>query len=333
MGPRNKKVPCPHCNKEFRDDKIARHINFAHTRHRHKERAVYNLSDDMKRKAEEIQKDVEAFRKSPDFDKGKIGRFGPYEFLHGNLTHRDVRRAIVRAHYNWITIAWAESIDGLPSSDEGVYDWYMNNVNLFTNPGTRWLHLLTNDANLHGKLSAAPQTKYKVLPGSCACICNEIGSTPLAQKEVEALVKTKQFHYHLAIECALEDKTSVLAWAQSYLDHNVTDPWAKGANKGFAVTVLDRIRLHHYIHRREASVGLPLHFFIQPEPRWRYQPYRGFWRRVENNLPAEAREINSRLIAEAQEECKACRKAASGYCWQHIDYLNNAEPPRPMELD
>lgn len=324
---RNPYLQCEHCDKRIRQDKMKRHVNFQHLRHVNKERKIFNLSEKMIEKMKEVAQDVEKFRKTTDFDKNKIGRFGNFEFLYGNLQHKDVRKAIIRAHYNWMTVNWAQEVDNLNSSDEGCYEWYVDNGWMFSEPKTRWAHVLTNDPNLYKTLSEQEQPNYKIIPGQCACLCNEIAATPLRKSEVDKLVLEKAYHYHFAVECKVLDKPRVLGWCQSFLSHNVTDAWCKGANKGFGITVLDRMRIHHYLHRREASIGLPLHFFIHPLPRWRWQPYTGFWKRVEEKLPLMIRNINSALIAEAQLECTLCRKAASGYCFNHVDYLHDQPMP------
>jgi hypothetical protein len=264
--------------------------------------------------------DVEEFKKKKEYDPTKVGRFGDFIFIIGNLTHTSIRRRVVRKHYSWMTCAWAEAIDGITTSDDGWKEWFIKNVDLFAVPETRWVHFLTSDAHLHARLSR-DHPRYRVIDGHCACICNEVARTALTKEEVEALIKREKWHYHFLVECPTDKVNSCVRWVQSYLGKDHEDPFCKPTKNGAYITVLDKMRGFHYVHRREASTGLPLHFYLKYDPKFRWAPdsWKTLWQRIQMKRPDVA-QINHEYLRQAQSECKNCLKAAIGYCNQHITY-------------
>lgn len=320
MPQRMRRVPCPNptCKWEGRTDKLKRHVEYNHTRHSTKERKVYFADDEkLMGKIRQCKAYVEEYKKQPEFDKKKIGHFGDFVYLFGNLTHINVRKMVVRKHYNWMNIQWAETVDGITTSDEMWKEWFVQNIDRFADENVRWGHFLTSDSGLYTRLPRGDKV-YKVIEGHCACICNEVAKTPLCREEVDSLIQRKAWHYHFLVQCETKRFPNMVSWVQSYLSNSVEDPFCKPAKNGGLITVLDKMRGYHYVHRREASIGLPLHFYIEGTPKFRFAP--SGWGDVISRLKMQRPDvmrINNEYARQAHAECKRCRKAASGACHMH----------------
>ena len=328
----HKRVKCdaPNCDWEGRSDKFKRHKEWNHLRHATKERKVY-VPGPLEKRIKACKEKVEAFKNGLEYDPNKVGTFGDFEYLFGNLTHANTRKMLVRAHYNWMTCEWAERIDGLTSSDEGWKNWMIQNIDRFSNEQTRWIHFLTSDKDLYKNLFRG-HAEFKPVPAFCACLCNEVSKQPLSKAEVEMLIQQEQWHFHFIVEAPARRVPHCIEWVKSFLSNNVRDPFCKPAKNGHATTVLDKMRVFHYVHRRESSIGLPMHFHIEGPPRWRFAPdnWRSLMDRVRKERP-DAFAIHLRLLALAQSECNNCRKAARGFCKMHIRHDLTTGAPLPDE--
>ena len=320
----HKRVKCdqPGCDWEGRSDKLKRHKQWQHLRHTAKERKVFvpGPSANLEKRIKEACDQVKAFKNSPQYDPHKVGKFGELEYLYGNMTHKNLKRTLVRAHYPWMTIAWAEKVDGLSSSDEGWKQWMIQNIDRFTNENTRWVHFLTSDKDLYKNLFRG-HAEFKPVDAHCACLCNEVARTPLTKNEVEMMIQQELWHYHFMVETPKDRVPDCIEWVKSFLSNNHRSPFCKPTGNGYYTTVLDRMRGFHYIHRREASIGLPMHFHIEGPPRWRFAP--DSWTTLMRELfqaRPDVRAIHQRLWEIAQSECGNCRRAARGFCNNHINY-------------
>lgn len=275
MG-RNRQVPCPTCSKSVRSDNLQRHLRS----HAPKRRKVYvneeafkfkKQMNDLMRKHSGIiwHNDVPTPR---DLSCVKIEYFGDVPYVVGNLSMKSILSKLVRAHYSkFLTLEFCQSLDGILTSDEEWWQFFIDRQDKF-NENTSWHHVITEDTLLWGRIYNMDHVGFTVLESACNCICSELAKNPLSEEEVKYHMETGYAaHSHIIIETSrhapIGDLMKVISSYSSESTH-----LAKGSRGTF--TNYDKMRLYHYVNRRESSTGLTCHWNFSGTEAYQFFSYK-----------------------------------------------------------
>lgn len=264
-------VECPKCAKSIRSDHLVRHMR-THNKAQFKERVVVSTEsiDQARVKCQKIigdyitkgylYRDDSRVLKSRN-KRFQVGKFGNFEFVRGNLTCENALKVVIRDHYSYITPKWAFEIDNLVAHDEKWQDFFRKNKNYFM--GERvWFHFITEDLHLYDKClnKFEEDTVICVIPGACKCVCSEMKRQPFSEPEIREMIHANNVHMHFILSIDLDEMQydKLFDCVNEISNGRVLTSSTRGA-----VFPLDKIRLFHYINRRESSVGLCTHLHFR----------------------------------------------------------------------
>lgn len=188
-----------------------------------------------------------------------LGSFQSLIYIYGNLRHLGVRNALIQAHYQpFLNCDFLKEFDQkeVCQTSNGIEE-IMKMEEFIGNQYKRIVHVYTEDLLLFDKIKDKVTREYRVIPYACSCFCSEINRRALDSSDVKHLIAANNYHMHFLVEVDYATKDSPIKWVRSFAQEGKI---VKYGENGWAITVMDKIRLLHYVMRREATNGLPCHF-------------------------------------------------------------------------
>lgn len=323
MG-RHRQVDCEICHRLIRSDHVARHrrthntLRSVHGERVMKDETVQRALDTLKTLFEQHPSTIWADNQWKSIDTNvKVANFGDIQYIVGNLKHQNLLKAIKRNHYKFLTLDFIEQFDSIPTSDDGWQDYFIDNRNIFFEDDY-WWHIITEDTTLYAKLVEQNNPWYRVFGGACRCICSEIGRQPLSEDAVKELILSDQVHMHFIV-------ISKLRWAElgPHILKLTNGVVHVARNSLGCPSSLDKMRLLHYINRRESSIGLPCHYKFEQNDlyqQFRWTPRSDEWHKLTDK-------VGIQVLRETLGVCRNCAKKGSK-CHAHNHCVKEGLLPR-----